>query len=197
MADRITVLRDGRTVGTADTASSTKPRVVSWMVGRTVDTLFPPPRPVAGRGGAGRQTSHGGGSACATPRPARRDGRSDAARTPAAGRRCQLQRSGGRGAGDRRPDRRRAHRVVDDAVRRGTRTAVGDGHGGRRAGDDSQPGGGDGARSRAARRGSGAARAVPGSVDHRESGAGRPPHDFPWPHHVARPGTGRGRAHRS
>ena len=48
MADRITVLRDGRTVGTADTASIDEPRVVSWMVGRTVDTLFPPPRPSPG-----------------------------------------------------------------------------------------------------------------------------------------------------
>jgi D-xylose transport system ATP-binding protein len=48
MADRITVLRDGKTVGSADTASLDEPRVVSWMVGRTVDTLFPPARPSPG-----------------------------------------------------------------------------------------------------------------------------------------------------
>ena len=48
IADRITVLRDGRTVGSADTASLDEARVVSWMVGRTVDTLFPPPRPAPG-----------------------------------------------------------------------------------------------------------------------------------------------------
>jgi D-xylose transport system ATP-binding protein len=48
MADRITVLRDGRTVGSADTASLDEARVVSWMVGRTVETLFPAARPAPG-----------------------------------------------------------------------------------------------------------------------------------------------------
>jgi D-xylose transport system ATP-binding protein len=48
MADRITVLRDGRTVGSADTASLDEARVVSWMVGRTVETLFPAARPTPG-----------------------------------------------------------------------------------------------------------------------------------------------------
>ena len=44
MADRITVLRDGRHVGTAGRAELDEPRVVSMMVGRTVDTLFPAAR---------------------------------------------------------------------------------------------------------------------------------------------------------
>jgi D-xylose transport system ATP-binding protein len=48
MADRITVLRDGRTVGSGDTAALDEARVVSWMVGRKVETLFPPARPGPG-----------------------------------------------------------------------------------------------------------------------------------------------------
>jgi D-xylose transport system ATP-binding protein len=48
MADRITVLRDGRTVGSGDTAALDEARVVSWMVGRKVETLFPPARPDPG-----------------------------------------------------------------------------------------------------------------------------------------------------
>jgi D-xylose transport system ATP-binding protein len=48
IADRVTVLRDGRSVGGAPTGELDEPRVVSMMVGRTVDTLFPAGRPVPG-----------------------------------------------------------------------------------------------------------------------------------------------------
>jgi D-xylose transport system ATP-binding protein len=41
LADRITVLRDGRSVGTAPTADLTPAKVISMMVGRSVDTLYP------------------------------------------------------------------------------------------------------------------------------------------------------------
>jgi D-xylose transport system ATP-binding protein len=41
MSDRITVLRDGRTVGTEPTAALDEPRVISRMVGREVGDIFP------------------------------------------------------------------------------------------------------------------------------------------------------------
>ncbi len=41
MADRITVLRDGRTVGTSNAADLTKDKVISLMVGRDVGDIFP------------------------------------------------------------------------------------------------------------------------------------------------------------
>ncbi|MGC2238395.1 MAG: ATP-binding cassette domain-containing protein, partial [Pyrinomonadaceae bacterium] len=41
MSDRITVLRDGRTVGTANRADLTKEKVISMMVGRDVGDIFP------------------------------------------------------------------------------------------------------------------------------------------------------------
>src|SRR5215212_1504775 len=41
LSDRITVLRDGRTVGTHTTAQMTQPRVISLMVGREVSDIFP------------------------------------------------------------------------------------------------------------------------------------------------------------
>ncbi|HYG82155.1 MAG TPA: ATP-binding cassette domain-containing protein, partial [Pyrinomonadaceae bacterium] len=41
LSDRITVLRDGRTVGTHTTAEMTQPRVISLMVGREVSDIFP------------------------------------------------------------------------------------------------------------------------------------------------------------
>ncbi|HVF57270.1 MAG TPA: xylose ABC transporter ATP-binding protein [Pyrinomonadaceae bacterium] len=41
MSDRITVLRDGRTVGTEATADMDEPRVISRMVGREVGDIFP------------------------------------------------------------------------------------------------------------------------------------------------------------
>ena len=41
MSDRITVLRDGRTVGTEATAALDERRVISRMVGREVGDIFP------------------------------------------------------------------------------------------------------------------------------------------------------------
>lgn len=43
MSDRITVLRDGRTVGTHDAAELTKDKVIAAMVGREVGDIFPKP----------------------------------------------------------------------------------------------------------------------------------------------------------
>lgn len=43
LSDRITVLRDGRTVGTHATSDLTKERVISAMVGREVGEIFPKP----------------------------------------------------------------------------------------------------------------------------------------------------------
>jgi D-xylose transport system ATP-binding protein len=48
IADRITVLRDGRSVGGGDVSALDEAAVVSMMVGRTVGTLFPGPRPAPG-----------------------------------------------------------------------------------------------------------------------------------------------------
>ena len=47
LSDRITVLRDGKTVGTQPTRELDEPRVIAKMVGREVTQLFPP----AGRSG--------------------------------------------------------------------------------------------------------------------------------------------------
>lgn len=41
MSDRITILRDGRTVGTHDAADLTKDKVIAAMVGREVGDIFP------------------------------------------------------------------------------------------------------------------------------------------------------------
>ena len=41
MSDRITVLRDGQTVGTQNTADMTKDKIISLMVGREVGDIFP------------------------------------------------------------------------------------------------------------------------------------------------------------
>jgi D-xylose transport system ATP-binding protein len=46
LADRITVLRDGKSVATARTADLTPAKVISMMVGRSVDTLYPRPASV-------------------------------------------------------------------------------------------------------------------------------------------------------
>ena len=43
MSDRVTVLRDGRTVGTHTAANLTKERVIELMVGREVGNIFPEP----------------------------------------------------------------------------------------------------------------------------------------------------------
>jgi D-xylose transport system ATP-binding protein len=48
IADRITVLRDGRTVGTGRAAELTQDRVISLMVGREVKTLYPRPERTTG-----------------------------------------------------------------------------------------------------------------------------------------------------
>ncbi len=41
LADRVTVLRDGQYVGTKDVADTTPDQLISMMVGRTIDNLFP------------------------------------------------------------------------------------------------------------------------------------------------------------
>jgi ABC-type sugar transport system ATPase subunit len=41
LADRVTVLRDGKYVGTLDVADATPATLISMMVGRTLDNLFP------------------------------------------------------------------------------------------------------------------------------------------------------------
>jgi len=41
VADRVTVLRDGRLVGTLPVAQATQPQLISMMVGRELTTLFP------------------------------------------------------------------------------------------------------------------------------------------------------------
>ncbi len=43
IVDRVTVLRDGRTVGTADFAETSVDAIVALMVGRSLDEKFPPP----------------------------------------------------------------------------------------------------------------------------------------------------------
>jgi D-xylose transport system ATP-binding protein len=43
LADRITVLRDGKSVATAPTSELTPAKVIAQMVGRSVDTLYPRP----------------------------------------------------------------------------------------------------------------------------------------------------------
>jgi D-xylose transport system ATP-binding protein len=44
LADRITILRDGRTVGTAPAPEWDEPRVIARMVGREVGDIFPEPK---------------------------------------------------------------------------------------------------------------------------------------------------------
>lgn len=41
LADRVTVLRDGQYIGTQDVADTTEPDLISMMVGRTIENLFP------------------------------------------------------------------------------------------------------------------------------------------------------------
>ncbi len=43
IADRITVLRDGRFVATATAADCPAPQLVQWMIGRELSELYPPP----------------------------------------------------------------------------------------------------------------------------------------------------------
>jgi ribose transport system ATP-binding protein len=48
IADRITVLRDGRTQGTFEAAATTEAELVELIVGRPFDAAFPPPAPREG-----------------------------------------------------------------------------------------------------------------------------------------------------
>lgn len=41
ISDRVTVLRDGKTIGTSATSETDEPRVIAQMVGREVDQIFP------------------------------------------------------------------------------------------------------------------------------------------------------------
>ena len=50
ICDRVTVLKDGRLVGTHDTGEVTRERLISMMVGRDLGDLFPP-RPAVARSG--------------------------------------------------------------------------------------------------------------------------------------------------
>jgi len=49
ISDRYTVLRDGRTVGTGETASASTDRIIAMMVGRTVEELYPRSRRTPGQ----------------------------------------------------------------------------------------------------------------------------------------------------
>jgi ribose transport system ATP-binding protein len=48
VADRVTVLRDGRSQGTFEASSTTEAELVELIVGRPFEAAFPPPAPVAG-----------------------------------------------------------------------------------------------------------------------------------------------------
>ena len=48
IADRITIIRDGRTVETMDAAQATEDRIISGMVGRDLEHRFPPREPNIG-----------------------------------------------------------------------------------------------------------------------------------------------------
>lgn len=48
IADRITVLRDGRSQGTFDASSTSEPELVELIVGRPFEAAFPPPSPDVG-----------------------------------------------------------------------------------------------------------------------------------------------------
>ncbi len=41
ISDRVTVLRDGKTIGTSATSQTDEPRIIAQMVGREVDQIFP------------------------------------------------------------------------------------------------------------------------------------------------------------
>jgi ABC-type sugar transport system ATPase subunit len=48
LADRITVLRDGRWIGTEDAKNLPREKLIEWMVGRPLDEQFPPKRNTPG-----------------------------------------------------------------------------------------------------------------------------------------------------
>jgi len=56
LCDRITVLRDGRTIGTCDIAATTRAEIIRMMVGRTVSAVSRRPRPQ--RDGVALAVSH-------------------------------------------------------------------------------------------------------------------------------------------
>ena len=64
IADRITVLRDGRKITTVNAADVTDNELVELMTGRKIDVLFPQIDAHAGREAAG-----GGGSDARQPQP--------------------------------------------------------------------------------------------------------------------------------
>jgi ribose transport system ATP-binding protein len=49
IGDRVTVLRDGRTIGTANRADLPIPKLIHWMVGREIDQQLPRHQPHLGR----------------------------------------------------------------------------------------------------------------------------------------------------
>ncbi len=53
IADRITVLRDGRNQGTFDAKATTEAELVELIVGRPFEAAFPPPAPDGGRASRG------------------------------------------------------------------------------------------------------------------------------------------------
>jgi ABC-type sugar transport system ATPase subunit len=70
VADRITVLRDGRWVGTAERGDCPEPRLIQWMVGR--DIAVPSRLPADARiSGPGRPLLEVGGLTVPDPRPGR------------------------------------------------------------------------------------------------------------------------------
>lgn len=58
LADRVTVLKDGKLVGTLERGELDKERMVSMMVGRVIEDISPRPQPGAVRPG----TAAGGGA---------------------------------------------------------------------------------------------------------------------------------------
>ena len=96
VADRVTVLRDGRLVATAAIAEMPRERAIQLMVGRALGDMYPARAAVAGQAGAGGER-------------------------PGARRRLHrdlLRRAGRRGPGLRRPGRKRPHRDRAHPVRR-------------------------------------------------------------------------------
>ncbi len=72
IADRITVLRDGRNRGTFEARATTESELVELIVGRPFETAFPPPAPAA----AETSGSAGGGRAAGPGRSGRSASRS-------------------------------------------------------------------------------------------------------------------------
>src|SRR5690606_22155743 len=48
VADRITILRDGQTIETLDTDQISEDRIITSMVGRSLEDRFPPRKPAIG-----------------------------------------------------------------------------------------------------------------------------------------------------